>query len=157
MQHSAQALCSEDLPCLSAIADDHRYLMNGKDPTTIQMITSLISFLSALSQLHSPGTGQAHHPTSAPHHLSPFLIFKLEKMSSWWNPAITDDSTRKMPIARLVHRRYSVDCHCFTKWRMMLRKENKGQGHKRKPDVRPVQKYPIAKSCFFRTSERRDM
>lgn len=47
------------------------------------------------------------------HHLSTFLIFKLEKTSSWWSPAITDDSTRKVPIARLVHRRYSVDCHCY--------------------------------------------
>ena len=43
------------------------------------------------------------------HHLSTFLIFKLEKTSSWWSPAITDDSTRKVPIARLVHRRYSVE------------------------------------------------
>ena len=101
-----------------------------------------------LSHLPSPGTGQAHRPPSAPHHLSTFLIFKLEKMSSWWNPAITDDSTRKVPIARLVRRRYSVDCHCFTKWRMMLRKENKGQGYKRKPDVRPVPKYPSPSRAF---------
>lgn len=48
MQHSVCALWSGDLQCLSGIADDHRYLMNGKDPARIQTITSLISFLSAL-------------------------------------------------------------------------------------------------------------
>lgn len=48
MQCSACALSAEDCQGLSGTDDDHRYLVNGKDPATIQIITSLISLLSAL-------------------------------------------------------------------------------------------------------------
>lgn len=81
-------------------------------------------------------------PHLRPHHLSPFLIFKLEKMSSWWNPAITDgQSTLQNAHCKAGPQEVLSGLSLFYQVRMMLRKENKGQGHKRKPDVRPVQKW----------------